>query len=139
MMRSTIARRLFGLLATLMLVTVGATVQAAPAVAAVTVPFGSSDGTVWGTVTFNNGYSVVVKGSVYGLSSSPGYIAQGQYFEGNARINCRTTPTRSNGVDGTVRNFSDSMNCSVANIQLVAVHYYNGGYRYTQYVDNPYV
>lgn len=135
-----IGRRLFGLLATLTLVAMAALVQASPAAASVDRSFGNNNGTVWGTVTFNNGHSVVVKGSIYGLSNNPSYIAQGEYFEGNARIKCRTAPTRSNSVDGTVRNFSDSMNCTVANIQHVAIHYYyNGAYWYTEYVDNPYV
>jgi hypothetical protein len=135
-----IGRRLFGLLATLMLVTVAALVQTAPAAAATSRSFGNNNGTVWGTVVFNNGHSVVVKGSIYGVSNNPSYFTQGEYFEGNARIKCRTTPTRGNSVDGTVRTFSDSMNCTVANIQHVAIHYYwNGVFWYTEYVDNPYV
>jgi hypothetical protein len=138
-------RRLLSVLAMLMLLGVGAAVNAAPAAAAIGVPFGSSDGTVWGYVNFYNGYSVSVEGSVYGLSTNPGYLAHAVYYEGNARINCRQTPTRSNRVDGTVRNYYDSMACLNsngtvrANIQQVAVNYYNNGYRYTQYIWNPWL
>lgn len=147
MARMRSGRRLLGMLAMLVLLTIGAAVNAAPAAAAsgIRAPFGSSDGTIWGYVTFYNGYSVSVDGSVYGLTTNPGYLAQGVYYEGNARINCRQTPTRSNRVDGTVRNFYDNMACLNsngtirANIQQVAVNYYNNGYRYTQYVDNPWV
>ncbi|MFC0528988.1 hypothetical protein [Phytohabitans kaempferiae] len=57
----------------------------------------------------------------------------------NTRIVCRSTVTRSNRVDGTVRSFSDNMACLTGNIEVVAFLYYNNGYRYTQYVDNPWV
>jgi len=109
---------------------------AQPANAASSTSFGSSDGTVWGTITWG-AKTATVSGYEYGTSAGTSYYTEGQYFIGNGRYICNITPTRSNYADGITKHATDYVDCGSRYLFTVMVVFKQGSAQQVKYYDNP--
>jgi hypothetical protein len=136
-MKDRLLRRLSVWLTTMVVAGAGVALQASPAAASVSKSF-SGPTISSGTIKFVNGYTVTVTASVYGDLDGPGYIAYGDYFEGNGRYRCASAQHQ-NRRTARLITYTDTLVCNIANIQQIEIIYIADGTTFrVDYFNNPY-
>jgi hypothetical protein len=136
-MRDRFLRRLSVWLTTWVVAGASILLHATPAAASVSRPF-SGPTISSGTITFVNSYTVTVTASVYGDLDGPGYISYGDWFGVNGRYRC-TSVTHQNRRPARLVTYTDTLVCTIANIQQIEIIYISDyGNFGVDYFNNPY-